>query len=92
MLGATGRSGLREADSAWSLESNSLSLIIERRNQISPIDKVDGASENFTEHSGETSNSSGTNATSHLTGFIPANESFTTATVEEDPINAATTR
>ena len=92
MLGATGRSELREANSAWSLESNSLSLIIERKNQISPLDRVDGASENFSGHSGETSNSSGANATSHLTGFIPANESFGAATVEEDPINDATTR
>ena len=99
MLGASGRRGLREDEedsiSALSLESDSLSLNIERRKQISPIDKVDDVSENFSEHSGETSNLSGTNATSHLTGFIPENESFGAATVwcrEVDPINAAASR
>ena len=96
ILGATGRRELREGEeisnSAWSLESNSLLLIMERKKQISPINKVVDASEKCSEHSGETSNSSGTNATSHLTGFIPENESFGAVTAEVDPINAAASR
>ena len=85
----------RNSTSTLSLESQtsySISKKIEREKQISPTNEEDGASENCSKHSGETSNSSGTNATSHLTVCIPENESSRETTVEEDTITAAASR
>jgi hypothetical protein len=75
-----------------SLESISLLPIIERAEQIRPINKEDGASENHSNHSGETSNSAGTIATSHLTDYIPAIESTGAIRGEENPSAAAGSR
>ena len=77
--------------SAWSLESNSLILSIKRAQQISPTNAEDVGSEIHSQNSGGTSSSSGTHASSHLTGFIAEIESSgtSTTTVEVDPINAS---
>ena len=57
-----------------------------------PINEKEESFENRSKHSAETSNSSGTNATSHLSGFVAVNESPGGTTFEEDPINAAAAR
>ena len=80
------------ATSAWSLESISLLPIIERAELLSSANEEDGASENLSNHSGGTLNSSGTNATSHLSGFRPENELVGAITGEVDAIRAASSR
>ena len=80
------------ATSAWSLESITLSNIVERAELLSSAIEEDGVSENFSNHTGDTGNSYGTNATSHLSGFRPENESSGAITGEVDTNAAAASR
>lgn len=71
----------------------SLSQIFGRAEQIRPTNEEEGASENRSKHSGETSNSgTKSSATSHLSGFIPKNESFGVSIPEEGGAYAAASR
>ena len=78
--------------SVWSLESNRLSQIIGRAEQIRPTSEEDCASGNYSKHSEETSNSSSINATNHLTSFIALNDLSGATTVEENTIIDAASR
>ena len=83
-----------DTTSTFSLESNTLFSLFQKiqRKEKARQNKDDDGSENCSKHSGETSNSSGTNATSHLSGSIPENEIPGTPIVEFDPANAAASR
>ena len=80
--------------SSWSLASNTLRLNVERYEQMRNNDELKdySASENPSSNSGETSNSSGKNATSHLTSIKPDTVSFGVPRAEENGELAAATR
>ena len=82
--------------SSWSLASNTLRFKVERYEveQMRTNDELkdESASENPSSNSGETSNSSGKNATSHLTSIKPDTVSFGVPKAEENGDLAAATR